>query len=386
MRPKSSQFLSSLLLLSALFPACGSSDSPPGPAIPPPSSVAGAAAHGGAGAAGVAATFASGFGSQPDLAGTPSIGFAPEPSAGTSAPPADCGTFTQTADVKLGPADIVWIIDGSASMLDELAAVQENITAFASSIAAAGIDHHVVMLATGDVAATTPLGSDASHYSFVPALVDSHNALQLLIDQYPQYQAFLRPAAALHFIVVTDDESFVLAQDFQTQMEKTAGKKFMFHAIASEDVNGLACVGACGLPIVCGGFAPGRQYYALADATGGQKISICVSDWSQVFGPLQKAVIESAPLPCDYAIPAPPAGESLDPNKVNLDFSGPASAKKTFPRAPTPAACADQVAWFYDDPVAPKQIKMCPAGCQAISGGGTIEIKLGCETVPLIVL
>jgi hypothetical protein len=269
-------------------------------------------------------------------------------------------------------------------MLDELAAVQENITAFASSIGAAGIDHHVVMLAMGDVAASTPLGADTSHYLFVPALVDSHNALQLLLDQYSAYQPFLRPNAALHFIVVTDDESFVLAEDFKTQMEQTAGKKFIFHAIASEDVNGLGCVGACGLPLVCGGFAPGRQYYALADLTGGEKISICVSDWSQVFGPLQKAVIESAPLPCDYAIPAPPAGEALDPNKVNLDFSGPSVPKKTFPRAPTQAACGERVAWYYDDPAAPKQIRMCPAGCQAISGGGTIEIKLGCETVPLI--
>jgi hypothetical protein len=386
MRPKSSQFLSSLLLLSAIFPACGSSDSPPGSMSNPPGSFAGAAAQGGGGAEAVAGTGVSGFGSQPELAGSPALAGAPAPSAGTAAPPADCGTFTQMADVKLGPADIVWIIDGSASMIDELAAVQENITAFAGSIGAAGIDHHVVMLATGDVAATTPLGSDASHYLFVPALVDSHNALQLLIDQYAQYQPFLRPAAALHFIAVTDDESFLLAEEFKTQMEKTAGKPFMFHAIASEDVNGFACVGACGLPIVCGGFAPGRQYYALADATGGQKISICVNDWSQVFGPLQKAVIESAPLPCDYAIPAPPTGESLDPNKVNLDFSGPDATKKTFPRAPTQAACADQVAWFYDDPAAPKQIRICPAGCQAISGGGTIEIKLGCETVPLIVL
>jgi hypothetical protein len=361
--------------------ACGSGgDRIPSPPVSVPSATAGTAAVGGAGVG------ASGFGAQPELAGTPALAGAPAANGGAEAPPQDCGTVTQTADVKLGPADIVWIIDGSASMLDELAAVQQNITAFANTIGAAGIDHHVAMLATDDVAATTPLGTDAAHYRFVPAFVDSHNALQLLLDQYPDYQAFLRPEAALHFIVVSDDESFpLLAEDFKMQMEQRAGKKFQFHAIASEDVNGLACVGACGLPIVCGGFAPGRQYYALADATGGQKISICVSDWSQVFGPLQKAVIESAPLPCNYAIPAPPPGEALDPNKVNLDFSAPAVAKKTFPRAPAQAACADQVAWYYDDPGAPKQIHMCPAGCQAISGGGTIEIKLGCETVPLIV-
>jgi hypothetical protein len=380
MRPKIRSLGLFFVTASALL-ACSSngSENRPDAGVNVPSGTAGAAAIGGAGLG------ASGFGSQPDLAGTTSIAVSPAAVAGSAAPPADCGTVTQMAEVKLGPADIVWIIDGSASMLDELVAVQANISAFASSIGAAGIDHHVVMLALDDVAATTPLGADTAHYRFVPALVDSHNALQLLLDQYPSYQPFLRPEAALHFIVVSDDESFLLADDFKTQMEQVAGKKFMFHAIASEDVNGFACVGECGLPIVCGGFAPGRQYYALADATGGQKISICISDWSQVFGPLQKAVIESAPLPCDYAIPAPPPGESLDPNRVNLDFSAPSAPKKTFPRAPAQSACADQVAWFYDDPAAPTQIRMCPAGCQAISGGGTIEIKLGCETVPLIV-
>jgi hypothetical protein len=267
-------------------------------------------------------------------------------------------------------------------MLDEIIAVQENITNFANMISSAGIDHHVIMLATGDVAGTTPLGMDPGHYLYVPAAVDSHNALQLLLDQYPQYAPFLRAEAPLHFVLVSDDESAVPADAFRTQMETLAGKTFTFHAIASEaDVNGLPCVGACGIPILCGGFAPGIQYYALADATGGQKISICVADWSMVFGPLQDAVIASAPLPCDYPIPPPPAGDALDPDKVNLEFTPPGAQAQVFPRAAGETACAQSMAWFYDDPGAPTQIRMCPAACSAIGAGGTIEIQLGCETV-----
>jgi hypothetical protein len=83
-------------------------------------------------------------------------------------------------------------------------------------------------------------------------------------------------------------------------------------------------------------------------------------------------------------IPAPPPGETFDPNKVNLEFVAPGSVPQTFPRAASQAACGDKHAWHYDAPVAPKQIKMCPAGCQAISGGGTIHIKLGCETVVVL--
>jgi hypothetical protein len=306
--------------------------------------------------------------------------------AGGSPASAECGTITESAQVERGPVDIVWVIDGSASMLDEILAVQENITQFANMISGAGIDHRVVMLAMADVAAGTPLGMDAAHYLFVPALVDSHNALQLLLDLHPQYASFLRADAPLHFVVVSDDESALPADAFRTQMEMRAGKPFKFHAIASEaDPNGLPCVGACGIPIACGAFAPGAQYYALADATGGQKISICTADWSMVFGPLQDAVIASAPLPCDYAIPPPPAGESLDPDKVNLEYEAPGAQAQVFPRAPSEGQCAQNLAWFYDDPDAPAQIRMCPAACTALGVGGTVQIKLGCETVPLVV-
>jgi hypothetical protein len=292
----------------------------------------------------------------------------------------ECASIKQTAEVTRGPVDIVWVIDGSASMLDEIAAVQTNITNFANMIGAAGIDHHVVMLATTDVAAGTGLGADPAHYLYVPAAVDSHNALQLLLAQYAQYQPFLRAEAALHFVLVSDDESFVAGPDFKTMMEAMAEKPFIFHAIASEDVMGLPCVGACGLPLLCGGFAPGLQYYWLADATGGQKISICVADWSMVFIPLQEAVIASAPLPCNYPIPAPPGGSTFDQNKVNLEFASTGAASTVFPRAADESGCGAELAWFYP-PEGPTELRLCPAACTAVTAGGTIDIALGCDTV-----
>lgn len=304
---------------------------------------------------------------------------------GEDVDPEMCQSVSQTAEVMLGPVDIVWAIDTSASMFDEVAAVQANITNFANMISSAGIDHHVVMLASDDVAATTPLGADTAHYLFAFAGVGSNNALQVMLDMYPSYSTFLRPNAPLHFVVVTDDESFLASDQFRTQMETVAGKPFIFHAIASEDAPG-PCIGACGIPLVCGAFAPGFQYYALADATGGQKSSICAADWSQVFGPLQEAVISSVPLPCSYGIPAPPDGETLDPSKVNMNFtmSG-APAPTVVPRAPSEADCASNVAWFYDDPAAPTELRLCPAACDLAHGGGTVDIAFGCETVEIVV-
>ena len=369
-------------LLFAALSACGGSEMPARPALGKPSVEAGstgAAAGSGNGQA------QAGTGN-PDapvlIAGGSGGQSAPAPNDPMDTD-ADCGKVTQMAEGKLAPADIVWIIDGSASMVDEILAVQANITKFASTISTAGVDHHVVMLAPADAAAGTPLSMDAARYRWVLAPVDSNNPLSLLLLQYPDYSAFLRPEAALHFIVVSDDDSHMAADEFRAQMGQLVNKPFFFHAIASEDVNGLGCIGACGLPIVCGAFAPGRQYYALADATGGQKISICTADWSQVFEPLQKAVIEAAPLPCEYDIPTPPSGSTLDPSRVNIEVVTPSAAPRTLPRTAGKEACGSEVAWYYDDPKTPSRISMCPSACEAISGGGSVQIKLGCETVSL---
>lgn len=303
-------------------------------------------------------------------------------SGGAAGDGADCGTIRQQAEATPGAVDIVWVIDGSGSMGDEQAAVQKNIASFADAIGGAGLDHHVVMVAKDNVAAGTALAADALHYQHVSSNVGSHDALQKLLETYQEYSAFLRPSAALHFVIVTDDESRMTATEFRAQMEQLAGKPFTAHAIVSESVSGRACVGACGLPILCGAASPGIEYLALSDATSGQKISICVSDWSTVFEPLKTAVITSAPLPCDYALPAPPSGASLDPTRVNVGVLLGAGSK-TLPRASDSEACASAEAWFYDDPTDPTLIRMCPAACSSISAGGAIEITLGCETVSL---
>ena len=327
------------------------------------------------------------FGEQPKPM-TPQAGTrAPVMHGGAGSGPEQCAAISETAEPVQAPVDIVWIVDGSASMLDETLAVQENITQFANGISMAGIDAHVIMLAGVDIAGPTPLGMDAKRYLHVPALVGSNDALVQLLTLYETYQSFLRPDAALHFVVVSDDESFLPAPDFKAQMEMQAKKKFIFHAIASESMGGLPCVGACGLPLVCGGFAPGVQYYTLADMTGGQKSSICTADWSKVFAPLAAAVIDSAPLPCAYPIPAPPDGETLDAQKVNLQFLAPgATQPELFPRAEGKDQCAENRAWFYDDASKPSTIEMCPSACTAIAGGGTVQIQLGCKTVPLTVM
>ena len=46
--------------------------------------------------------------------------------------------------------------------------------------------------------------------------------------------------------------------------------------------------------------------------------------------------------------------------------------------------CAGGPGWYYDDPIDPKIINLCPASCTAVEADdkGKIEIILGCETKP----
>jgi hypothetical protein len=172
------------------------------------------------------------------------------------------------------------------------------------------------------------------------------------------------------------------------------GKDFTQHTISSEGPRACSdpnCMpdpntGICVFVMLgCGAAAPGATYYALANMTQGLTASICESDWNPIFDKLSAKVVESAPLPCNYQIPAPPAGQTLDPTKVNVGWLAPnATTEMLFRKAADATACADNVAWHYDVAGAPKQVMLCPTACKQIAAGGTLNIAFGCATVEIL--
>lgn len=297
-----------------------------------------------------------------------------------------CVNIEDESPVARGAVDIIWIIDNSGSMFDEYTRVKENLNAFANDIQNAGIDHHVITITgaavavvfpTGDPAVGTALGMDPAHYLYVPHEVTSWDAMDVLVSSFPQWSSFLRPDAPTHFVVVTDDDQRppvnLDAATFKTQMEGLLGHPFIYHSIASET------------PTCPGASAPGVQHYAASDATGGLKVSVCIADWSGVFGPLKEAVVKSAPLPCSFDIPEPPPGKTFEKERVNFEYTADMGTAMPWPRANQAADCGTQIGWHYDDFDAPTRIELCPAGCDAVSGGGKISIVFGCAEPPLIV-
>lgn len=97
--------------------------------------------------------------------------------------------------------------------------------------------------------------------------------------------------------------------------------------------------------------------------------------------------IRGAKLACEYQIPPPPPGESLDLNKVNVLHTPEGANKPNVIFYVGSADMCDPVTggWYYDaDPNmggTPTKIIMCPATCDLFGSGGKIDIQLGCETV-----
>ncbi|MGE0784741.1 MAG: hypothetical protein AB7S26_03560 [Sandaracinaceae bacterium] len=291
------------------------------------------------------------------------------------------------AEEAFAPVDIIWVVDTSGSMSDEAMRVQENMQNFATAIGAVGIDWHVVMISTQDfVNVPASLASDA-RYRLIDRAVNSNEPLQALLTEFPRYQDFLRASALTHFVAVTDDDSSLGWMEFKTQMRANLRHNFIFHTISSPDTPGGldgACSNGGGFP-PDGAAAAGREYYAIAADTGGLALSICTpsSEWTNLFGLLTSVIAVPISIPCEYDIPPPPPGETLDFGRVNIRYTPGSGASRVFPFVGGPRGndCTTG-GWYYDDDASPTRIILCPTTCNEITGDGTgrVDVELGCAT------
>jgi hypothetical protein len=119
----------------------------------------------------------------------------------------------------------------------------------------------------------------------------------------------------------------------------------------------------------------------IASAGGTTAILVSTKTPSQLSADLEKALgsIATAQLGCDYGLPSPPAGQTLDVNTVNVNYTASGAAQKTLTYS---ADCADPNGWHYDSTSAPSKISMCPTICDALKAdvGGKVDIIFGCTT------
>lgn len=90
--------------------------------------------------------------------------------------------------------------------------------------------------------------------------------------------------------------------------------------------------------------------------------------------------ISNRDLACEYRIPEPPSGMKIDPKKVQVIYTPGAGSAEEVPRVDALGACAqsNNGGWYYDDPVNPSKITVCPCTCTRFQAG-QVDVRLGCK-------
>jgi hypothetical protein len=354
-------------------------------------------------------------------------------------PDAACASVTDEAELTVRPIDIVFIVDNSGSMFDDIAAVQSNINDnFAAIIAAAGVDFRVIMLSLGvwtdtaeAICIEAPLSSAATcnpipaepgqnppiffHYSREITSKDSvcklfgtydgtlTDDLGLWPDGWSQW---LRPEAFKIFVEMSDDgmicdgyddgdnapqgtavaaafDSDLLALD-PTQFGDATTRNYLWHSIV-----GLPAKAQPGdpylpaEPIALGtcdtGETPGTGYQGLSILTGGLRFPICEhNSYAPVFNEIANAAIDVA-IACSFPLPEAPAGETIDLDTLEVEYTpGDGSGKQTFVQVDGPSSCAPGAFYLADGIVT-----ICPAACDVVQSDGraTVSVLYDCESI-----
>jgi len=97
--------------------------------------------------------------------------------------------------------------------------------------------------------------------------------------------------------------------------------------------------------------------------------------------------IQGSALDCNFPFPTVTTdGGTADPTRINVDYT-PGGVAGTPPieffRVETAADCPlDMPAWYYDNPMAPTEIILCPTACTTVTAdtAAKLDIQIGCGT------
>jgi hypothetical protein len=315
-----------------------------------------------------------------------------------------CDGVSEKATNKIQPADIIVLVDNSGSMAIEAGFVQQMLNGFSQGITMSGIDVQVVLISSypGDghgVCIDPPLGAGGcpSQDSRPPTFlhvnqeVGSTNGLQLIISTYPQWQGSMRAGASKHFIAITDDNSRMAANDFNTQLLalNPGFQGYKMHAVYAYTADIAVCLlNPASDPCCSPGMAAaaGTVYRELVQMTTAVSGNLCLQGpaFTDVFNAVATKVVQGSGIACEWDIPPQQDGGMLDPNKVNVRFTS-GGQQRDLGKVGSAAECSNfKDAWYYDNPAAPTKVFACPNVCSEMKGGQgvQIDIQFGCTSKP----
>ncbi|MBT6179994.1 MAG: hypothetical protein HOI23_22315 [Deltaproteobacteria bacterium] len=313
-----------------------------------------------------------------------------------------CAAVNAAAQNVTLPVDIIWVIDASPSMDEEITLIEANLNAFVDQITDSGLDYHVILIGSDsqhydasvqhsyyEICVPPPLSgaagcpdTDSDNYLHVRRGVHSSDGLDIAASTYSQYQHFLRPEALAHMVIVTDDNVGwgMNGNEFMDFVANATEPGFpnglKFHSI----VETIAYDPNCAFDDNCScGWEKGTDYIDLSESTGGLVHSVCSEDWNPIFDALAENLLEGTAMPCDFLIPEPGPNLEVDPGETNVVLVSEDGLERTTLLNVVGANMCEGQTWYFDDLDNPTTVHLCPAACGAISG--SVEIEFGCETV-----
>ena len=297
------------------------------------------------------------------------------------------------------PVDIIWSIDASPSMGDEIDRIEAQMNSFASRIGASGLDYRVVVIGSDreqylpaeaheffEICIPPPLSAapgcpdtDSDRYLHVREPIHSREAIREALDTLPQYVDFLRDSSVKHFVFVTDDDErrASAADEFLALTGPGAplGERVEVHSVVDFIGYDPGCVFDDAL-CSCGD-ERGEVYLGLTDATGGISASICQDDWSPIFEALEERVSDAVEVPCEFVVPNPGERYEVDYTAVEVETTDGAMLG----RVDNAGACTAEGGWHFDNNADPTRLLLCPASCGSSAPGIAVELECYREKV-----
>jgi hypothetical protein len=347
---------------------------------------------------------------------------APQDPVGPPFPKSEaCYQQTQVA-LRSRPVDIIMVIDNSGSMSSEIKAVEKNInSSFAAILEQSGVDYRVILIAAHGssssvkVCIQAPLsGTDCNPVPSAPVngerffhydtSISSTNSLRKVLDTYGVtdvrgfapggWSGWLRPGSFRTFIEITDDESAISADTFETglfALDPDAGfgdassRNYIFHSIIGIPPNTPATEAwPPSAPVKnarCSTAArAGVQYELLSIRTGGLRFPVCETDsYDAVFEAAAADVIAHAQVSCEFTPPPPPEGWSYGHSYIEYVSGTDGAIEYLLPVGPS-ASCTEST---FEVDAESRKITLCPEACARVKAdeGAEVTVAYACGPV-----
>jgi len=330
-----------------------------------------------------------------------------------------CVKEVYAAGLQSRPIDIIFVIDNSGSMREEIRAIEANINAnFAQIMDQASIDYRVIMVTThgegnafdADVCISSPLSgtncapvpdrpANTARFFHYDTRISSNDSFSKILSTYTRpdphgtapggWSQWLRDGAFKVFIEFTDDNATGLsAERFESQLlglnpphfGTPGSRNYVWHSVVGlfprepedsaygpeEPLQRFVCPTAEN---------SGSEYQLLSIVTGGLRYPVCnVETYDSIFRAAAIEIIDDATISCSLRRLQAPEGFRVDDSRSALELEA-GGTKRTIRQVAGVQACAADA--FY---ITEYSIELCPALCAQVEGleTGTLSALASC--------